>query len=72
MSPEMKCLLEEMRDNPGRISSGAGSGAARASLEEIDRLREALEQIIERSGNGELGTSKVIDMRRIAEQALKQ
>lgn len=32
----------------------------------------ALERIIERSNNGELGTSKVIDMRNIAENALKK
>lgn len=31
---------------------------------------EALEKIIDRSHNGELGTSKVIDMRTIAERAL--
>lgn len=34
-------------------------------------LTKALEDIIHRSNNGELGTSKVLDMRRIAEDALK-
>ncbi len=34
-------------------------------------LTKALEDIIHRSNNGDLGTSKVIDMRRIAEDALK-
>jgi hypothetical protein len=33
-------------------------------------LRVALDRIVARSRNGELGTSKVIDMRNIAEQAL--
>ena len=36
----------------------------------IDNLRRALVEIIHRSYNGELGTSKVIDMRKIAEDAL--
>lgn len=38
----------------------------------VQRLEEALEAIIERSHNGELGSSKVIDMRKIAEKALKE
>lgn len=38
----------------------------------IELLKEALEKIIDRSYNGELGTSKVIDMRKIAEAALKR
>ena len=42
MSPEMECLLEEMRDNPGAVSSTATAGAAAASLLEIRRLRAAL------------------------------
>lgn len=37
----------------------------------LDVLTAALEQIIDRSYNGEPGTSKVIDMRKIAETALK-
>lgn len=37
---------------------------------EISRLCAALLAIIDRSHNGELGTSKVIDMRKIAEGAI--
>lgn len=37
----------------------------------LDVLTAALEEIIDRSYNGELGTSKVIDMRKIAQAALK-
>ena len=37
----------------------------------VDVLTAALERIIDRSYNGELGTSKVIDMRKIAVAALK-
>lgn len=37
---------------------------------ENERLRKALERIIERSKNIELGTSKVLDMRSIADVAL--
>ncbi|EFO31361.1 hypothetical protein TRICHSKD4_3378 [Roseibium sp. TrichSKD4] len=42
-----------------------------AAADEITRLRAALYKVVERSHDGELGTSKVIDMRRVAEQALK-
>lgn len=35
-----------------------------------ERLRDALRAIIDRSHNGDLGTSKVIDMRKIATEAL--
>lgn len=38
---------------------------------EIQRLYGALLRIIARSHNGELGSSKVLDMRRIAEDALE-
>lgn len=37
----------------------------------VSGYRDALQAIIDRSHNGEPGTSKVIDMRRIAEEALK-
>ncbi|MBW8635875.1 hypothetical protein K1W69_01665 [Hoeflea sp. WL0058] len=37
----------------------------------LDVLTAALEEIIDRSYNGELGTSKVIDMRKIAQAALQ-
>ena len=37
----------------------------------LDVLTVALQEIIDRSYNGEPGTSKVIDMRKIAEAALK-
>lgn len=40
------------------------------AMAEIERLRHALSQIVDRSHNGELGTAKVIDMRRIAERGL--
>lgn len=33
--------------------------------------RDALQRIVDRSNNGELGTSKVNDMRKIAERALE-
>ncbi len=39
-------------------------------LDRVDILTAALEAIVDRSHNGELGTSKVMDMRRIAEEAL--
>lgn len=39
MTPEMKALLEQMRDNPGAVSSHAAAGAAGAALDEIERLR---------------------------------
>ncbi len=38
---------------------------------ENDRLREALEKIIERSENEQLGTGKVVDMKKIACTALQ-
>lgn len=38
-SPEMLCLLEEMRDNPGAVSAYAASGVAAWALGEIERLR---------------------------------
>lgn len=50
----------------------AASCLATEAAEEIERLRRALVHIINRSNNGEPGTSKVIDMRRIAEEALKE
>ena len=37
-----------------------------------DELVEALKDIIDRSYNDPLGTSKVLDMRKIAEKALKK
>jgi len=46
--------------------------AARAAHSVIvGDLVQALEMIVDRSRNGELGTSKVIDMRVMAEKALK-
>ena len=39
--------------------------------QDYQRLVGAILQIVARSHNGELGTSKVIDMRRIAEEALE-
>ena len=39
-------------------------------LDEISVYRAALQAIVDRSHNDPLGTSKVIDMRRIAETAL--
>lgn len=38
----------------------------------IALMENALRAIIDRSNNGELGSSKVIDMRKIAEKALKE
>lgn len=43
---------------------------ATAEFGRDETMYRALEAIIERSKNGELGTSKVIDMRKIAEKAL--
>lgn len=40
--------------------------------EKINVAVNALKAIIERSHNGRLGTSKVIDMRKIAERAIKE
>ncbi|MBV48195.1 MAG: hypothetical protein CMN10_07010 [Roseobacter sp.] len=37
-----------------------------------DVFLAALREIIDRSNNGELGTSKVIDMRKIAERAIAE
>jgi len=42
MTPEMKCLLEAMRDDPGSVSSGAAAGGAAAALSEIERLRAGI------------------------------
>ena len=36
----------------------------------IDKLRSALRAIIERADNGALGSSKVQDMRKLAQEAL--
>ena len=44
MTPEMKALLEAMRDDPGSISPLAAAGAARAALTEIERLRAVIAQ----------------------------
>ncbi|GKX34874.1 MAG: hypothetical protein MnENMB40S_24920 [Rhizobiaceae bacterium MnEN-MB40S] len=41
------------------------------SQDRIEHLVAALKAIVDRSHNGELGTSKVIDMRKIAQAALK-
>ena len=43
---------------------------ATVEFEHDEDMYRALESIIDRSKNGELGTSKVIDMRKIAEKAL--
>lgn len=44
-----------------------------AALEaQYQQAREALERIVERSRNFELGTSKVVDMRNLASAALKE
>ncbi|KAA3518869.1 hypothetical protein GOZ96_04995 [Agrobacterium vitis] len=47
------------------ITTDAGNKSA-----EVDRYRTALSAIIDRSNNGDLGTSKVNDMRKIAQEAL--
>lgn len=49
MSPEMRSLLEEMQSVPGAVSSLAAAGAAGRALHEIDRLRDALQQIARQS-----------------------
>lgn len=60
---EPLCLVSEMTaETTALITSQAA---------EIERLREALEAIIARSHNDPLGTSKVNDMRRIAEDAAR-
>lgn len=38
---------------------------------ELERKTKALEAIVDRSVNGELGTSKVLDMKKLAQEALK-
>lgn len=38
---------------------------------DVERMKKALEDIIARSNNGDLGTSKVNDMRKLAQEALK-
>lgn len=39
--------------------------------DDMETMFKALHDIVDRSHNGELGTSKVIDMRKIAEAAIK-
>lgn len=38
----MRCLLEQMRDNPGAIASSAGAGAAAWALARIETLEADL------------------------------
>lgn len=38
---------------------------------ETNHYRDVLKQIIDRSENGELGTSKVLDMKKLAQEALQ-
>lgn len=57
-----------MTQCPDKLANRADS--TQEMIAEIERLREALVQIIDRSGNGELGTSKVIDMAKTAREAL--
>lgn len=38
----MRCILEEMRNNPGSISSSAAAGAAHWALERIEWLEREI------------------------------
>jgi hypothetical protein len=44
MTPEMRGLLEDMRDNPSAISPYAAVGAVDAALREIDRLQAIIDR----------------------------
>lgn len=48
MSIGARCVLEQVRDNPGSIPPYAASSAAGEALAEIERLRSALERIASR------------------------
>lgn len=53
------------------LSIELGRLIAKAQTTAYKDASDALNAVIERSKNGELGTSKVIDMRKICEEALK-
>lgn len=79
MHAEMAFVLEALSSEVDRLTAVKAEmyAAAMHAMEQCKHLRAlvakknaALEAIITRSDNGELGTSKVIDMRNIAFSAL--
>ena len=72
-------LRNQNKPSPKNNAFGKDEAEALANAAHIvkcvnihDELVEAFKSIIERSQNGSLGTSKVIDMRNIAIEALKK
>lgn len=62
-------LVERLRSTVG-YSPYIGYALVAETADRLTALEAALRRIVERSHNDPLGTSKVIDMRKIAEEAL--
>jgi len=70
---EMTSLTREQFETISTALEKASGTLSECSeqMAKADRYASALRAIIERADNGELGTSKVKDMRKLAQEALK-